>query len=161
MEQKIKNFDRSVEQMMNEHEVAPPFGMWNRISADLEAMPVAATAPVVTSLIPKRAMMGIIASALIIGTAVITGYLVSSSNPAKTSIAPVANTQIETSVKPTTTSPVTQPTVGVKNDIVVQNRLLLKLRFIIMWHQIRCRLPYRLRKRLPLLLTNRYRQLTR
>jgi hypothetical protein len=78
MDQKIKNFDRSIEQMMNEHQVAPPFGMWNRISSELEAtpVPVAAAAPVVTSLIPKRSMAAIIAGVLIIGASVATGYMV-------------------------------------------------------------------------------------
>ena len=110
MEQNIKNFDRGVEQMMNEHEVAPPFGMWNRISAELEAMPVAATAPVATSLIPKRAMMGIIAAALILGTTAITGYLVSSSlngnknttvaSPVSTQIAAPTQSNVPATVQP-------------------------------------------------------------
>jgi hypothetical protein len=123
MEQKIKNFDRGIEQMMNEHEVAPPFGMWNRIAGELEAMPVAAAAPVATSLIPKRAMIGIIATALILGTATLTGYLVNSStntNRANT-IAPAVNTQIESSVKPASTNPVNQQTIAVKNDVVASN----------------------------------------
>ena len=81
MDQKIKNFDRSIEQKMNEHEVAPPFGMWNRISSELEGMPlpVAAAAPAVGSMIPKRALLGIIAAALVLSTSMITGYLVNSS----------------------------------------------------------------------------------
>ena len=81
MDQKIKNFDRSIEQKMNEHEVAPPFGMWNRISTELEGMPVpvAAAAPAVGSMIPKRALLGIIAAALVLSTSMITGYLVNSS----------------------------------------------------------------------------------
>jgi len=113
MEQKIKNFDRGIEQMMNEHEVAPPFGMWNRISSELEAMPVAAAAaPVVTSLIPKRAIVGIIAAALVIGATVITGYLVNSSLNSKG-----VNTQIAASVQPVHVSHVQQQTQAVKNDV--------------------------------------------
>jgi hypothetical protein len=42
MEQKIKNFDRHIEKMMNESSVAPPFGAWNRIAAELDAMPIVA-----------------------------------------------------------------------------------------------------------------------
>ena len=108
MEQNIKNFDRGIEQKMNEHEVAPPFGMWNRISSELDAMPIAAAAPIATSLIPKRAMMGIIATALVIGTAMITGYLVSSSLN-KNTVAPTGNTSIEATTKSaTSTAPVQQ-----------------------------------------------------
>ena len=45
MEKDTKHFDRKIEQMMNEHTVAPPFGMWNRIATEVasEALPVAAT----------------------------------------------------------------------------------------------------------------------
>lgn len=73
MEQDIKNFDRTIEQIMNEQQVAPPFGMWNRISAELETVPVAAP----TTVIPKRAIVGIIAAVLMIG-ATVTGYMVNS-----------------------------------------------------------------------------------
>jgi hypothetical protein len=108
MDQKIKNFDRGIEQMMNEHEVAPPFGMWNRISAELEAMPVpvAAAAPVVTSLIPKRAIAGIIASALIIGASIATGYMVHSTLDTKN--------KVEANTKPISV-PVTAATVAANN----------------------------------------------
>jgi hypothetical protein len=103
MDQKIKNFDRNIEQLMNEHEVAPPFGMWNRIACELEAMPIAAAAaPVATALIPKRALVGIIAAALITGTAIITGYTVNStlSNNKTGANNTVVNTQVATSPKP-------------------------------------------------------------
>ncbi len=43
MEDNIKEFDRQIEQAMNENSVNPPFGMWNRISAELDATPVAST----------------------------------------------------------------------------------------------------------------------
>ncbi len=121
MDQKIKKFDRSIEQMMNEHQVAPPFGMWNRISSELEVMPVAAAAaPVATSLIPKRAMAGIIAATLIMGTTIITGYLVNSTiNKNKTDLNQgVAGTQIATTVKPAVANTPVQQTIGVKKDIV-------------------------------------------
>lgn len=113
MEQNIKNFDRGVEQKMNEHEVAPPFGMWNRISAELDAMPLAAAtaAPVATALIPKRAMVGIIAAALIMGTTILTGYLVNSSlNTDK------ANTNIAVSPKTVNATNIPQQTAPVKSD---------------------------------------------
>lgn len=42
MEQEIKNFDRQIEKVMNESSVTPPFGAWNRIAAELDAMPVIA-----------------------------------------------------------------------------------------------------------------------
>ena len=73
MEEKIKNFDRGIEQMMNESTIAPPFGMWNRISAELdaaEALPVAAAAP--ASLVSKRVVYGFIVVAALIGTSMLT-----------------------------------------------------------------------------------------
>ncbi len=78
MEQNIKNFDRKIEQMMNEQEVQPPFGVWNRIAAELDAtaVPVAGPAPV-NSFLPKRVLLGFIVGALVIGASVFTGYMVS------------------------------------------------------------------------------------
>ena len=104
MEHNTKNFDRGIEQMMNEHEVAPPFGAWNRISSELDAMPAiaAGAAPVVTSLIPKRALTGIIAAALVIGATMVTGYFVNNStHTTKALNAPLANTSVATTTKST------------------------------------------------------------
>ncbi len=83
MEQNIKNFDRKIEQMMNENSVAPPFGMWNRIASELaaEALPVAAAAPV--AFIPKRAVVGFIAGVAVIGLSLVTAYLVTNNNSVK------------------------------------------------------------------------------
>ena len=71
----MKNFDRSIEKMMNEHEVTPPFGMWNRIAAELETsatpMPVSVNSP-----IPQRTVFGFIAGALLISASMMTAYLV-------------------------------------------------------------------------------------
>lgn len=80
MEQKIKNFDRKIEKMMNENSVAPPFGMWNRIASELEAdaLPIAAAAPV--ALMPKRAVVGFIAGVAVIGLSLVTAYLVNNNN---------------------------------------------------------------------------------
>ena len=65
--------------MMNEHQVAPPFGMWNRISAELDAeatpVPVSVNSP-----IPQRAILGFIAGALLIGASLVTAYLVDNSS---------------------------------------------------------------------------------
>ncbi len=80
MEKEIKNFDRRIEQIMNENSVAPPFGMWNRISSELEseALPIAAAAPL--ALTPKRAMVGFIAGVAVIGLSFVTAYLVSNNS---------------------------------------------------------------------------------
>ena len=71
----MKNFDRSIEKMMNENEVAPPHGMWNRIAAELETsaapMPVSVNSP-----IPQRTVFGFIAGALLISASMMTAYLV-------------------------------------------------------------------------------------
>lgn len=119
MEQNTKNFDRAIEHMMNEHEVTPPFGMWNRISSELETMPAAAGTPVAAPLIPKRALAGIIAAALVIGGTMITGYLVNNAgHTGKPAVTPAVNSAITATVKPAVTkSNTTVQTVGVKNSV--------------------------------------------
>lgn len=74
MDQKMKRFDSNIEQMMNESEVAPPFGMWNRISAQLDAE-VGAVPPPASSPIPQRSVYGFIAGALLIGASLVTAYV--------------------------------------------------------------------------------------
>jgi hypothetical protein len=118
MEHNTKNFDRKIEQMMNEHQVAPPFGAWNRISSELDAMPAAVAAgvaPVVTSLIPKRAMAGIIAAALVIGSSLITAYLINNSHNNNQANSAVANTTVASTV--TTRPPTVQQTEPVKSTL--------------------------------------------
>lgn len=78
-EKSIKDFDRTIEQAMNEYSVAPPFGMWNRISAELGTPEGAVVAPKPTSALPKGLLAGFIAGALVIGTT-ITGILVYNGN---------------------------------------------------------------------------------
>lgn len=41
MEKEVKEFDRSVEHIMNEYSVTPPFGAWNRIASALDTASVA------------------------------------------------------------------------------------------------------------------------
>jgi hypothetical protein len=80
MDQKMKNFDRAIEQRMNEQQVPPPFGAWNRIAAELDAMPMVAAEPApVNSIVPKRAIASFIAGMLIMGSAVATGFWVKAS----------------------------------------------------------------------------------
>ena len=110
MDQKIKNFDRSIEQKLNESEVAPPFGMWNRISAQLdvaETLPVAAAAPV--ALISKRHIAGFIAAAAIISSSLITAYLVNAYNQSENISQPDNQTTVTTTKK---TETVTPPVLG-------------------------------------------------
>ncbi len=82
MEKDTKHFDRKIEQMMNEHTVAPPFGMWNRIATEVasEALPVAAAAP--AAFMPKRSLVGFVAGVAVIGASLITAYLVGRNNAA-------------------------------------------------------------------------------
>lgn len=120
MEQNTKNFDRGIEKMMNEHEVAPPFGMWNRISSELEAMPAAVAAagpPVATSLIPKRAMVGIIAAVLVIGAAMATDYMVSHNNKSAQVNTAAVTTPIASAKNATKAA--TEQTISVKHTIAV------------------------------------------
>lgn len=71
MEEKaIKDFDRGIENRMNDHVAAPPFGAWNRIAAELEAGPVAVvstTAPA-QPWINTGTVLGFVSGALMIGT---------------------------------------------------------------------------------------------
>jgi hypothetical protein len=67
-EKRIKDFDRTIEHMMNESAVSPPFGMWNRIASELDA-PVAGMAPS-KPLMPKGVVAGLIAGAIVIGSSV-------------------------------------------------------------------------------------------
>jgi hypothetical protein len=78
-EKSIKDFDRTIEQAMNEYSVAPPFGMWNRISAELGNPEGAVVAPKPTTALPKGLLAGFIAGALVIGST-ITGILVYNGN---------------------------------------------------------------------------------
>lgn len=73
-----KNFDRNIEQLMNENEVTPPFGMWNRIAAELDASATAPAAASQTSPLPQRSFTGLIAGTLIIGVSLIAAYLINS-----------------------------------------------------------------------------------
>lgn len=99
----MKNFDRNIEQMMNENEVAPPFGMWNRIATELEtgaaAVPVSVNSP-----IPQRTVFGFVAGALFISASLLTAYLVNDYSKEEKTIA------INTSVvnQPSVSAPVTQ-----------------------------------------------------
>lgn len=69
MEEKmIKEFDRSIEQIMNQHAVAPPFGAWNRIAAELDK--TVPSAPPVAPRIPKSAWIGFVSGASLIATLV-------------------------------------------------------------------------------------------
>lgn len=73
----IKDFDRHIEGMMNEHSVAPPFGAWNRIAGELDAV-VAEVAPVPAPASPwfnTGTVVGFVSGALMIGT-MVTGWLV-------------------------------------------------------------------------------------
>ena len=90
MEKKMKDFDRNIEQLMNEHEVAPPFGMWNRIAAELETGVV--SSPVsVNSPIPQRAVIGFIAGAIFIGASLVTAYVINSNSKMEAPITTVAH----------------------------------------------------------------------
>ncbi len=119
MEKEIKNFDRRIEQIMNENSVAPPFGMWNRISSELEseALPIAAAAPLV--LIPKRAMVGFIAGVAVIGLSLVTAYLVSNNS----------TQQLETT-KPIASITETTPSVAKTVPSTTKNVVLEKVNHI-------------------------------
>jgi hypothetical protein len=123
MEEQIKNFDRGVERLMNEHEVTPPFGMWNRISAELDALPVAAgVAP--TSFIPKRAIVGFIAGAMILGASLITGYLVHSANQPEARTPVQTVTPVSTPVAATTASQPASEMVATAPVAVMHHKVL-------------------------------------
>ncbi|HLP49581.1 MAG TPA: hypothetical protein VK154_01790 [Chitinophagales bacterium] len=117
MDQKMKNFDRGIEQMMNESAVAPPFGMWNRISAQLDAE-VAVAAKPAASPVPQRSLTGMVIGALIIGASLVTAYVVNSTDnnnnrpSAITATAPVV-------VAPAIATPVTTPAISQQQPVLV------------------------------------------
>lgn len=76
MNQEIKNFDRTIEHMMNESAVAPPFGMWNRISADLDSADAVAATSAASTPAPKRALAGMLIGVMVIGASLVTAYMV-------------------------------------------------------------------------------------
>lgn len=94
----IKDFDRAIEQAMNEHAVPPPFGAWNRIAAELDA-PVAA-APIVRPF-PIAAVGGFVAGALFLG-GVVAGVLVYNGNNLNNITYPVASNVVAPAVSETT-----------------------------------------------------------
>lgn len=117
MDQKMKNFDRGIEQMMNESAVAPPFGMWNRISAELDAE-VAVAAKPAASPVPQRSLTGMVIGALIIGASLVTAYVVNSNDnennrpSAITATAPVV-------VAPAITTQVAAPAISQQQTVLV------------------------------------------
>ena len=109
----IKDFDRAIEQMMNENAVAPPFGAWNRIAAELNtpaAAPVAARRA-----LPVAAIGGFVAGALLIG-GLVAGALIYNGNSLNNITYPstVANSNNVSVASETTT---VQPSAEVTNTI--------------------------------------------
>lgn len=77
----IQQFDRAIEQAMNNYTEAPPFGMWNRISAELgEPAPSAAPNNAIPSWINTGSVVGFLSGALLIGGLVV-GNLLYNNNP--------------------------------------------------------------------------------
>lgn len=103
MDQKIKNFDRNIEQVMNEAAVEPPFGMWNRIAADLDAAEAVA-APAAGSPVPQRSVAAMLVGVMVIGASLVTAYLVNSNNNQQLTVS--ANVSQPTEI----TTPVTEQT---------------------------------------------------
>lgn len=96
---KIKEFDRTIEKMMNESSVPPPYGMWNRIASQIGAAPEAA--PVSTAT-PGNSFIMLMTGMAMIGASVLTAYLVSD-QPArvKPSVNSVVLEQPAVTIKPT------------------------------------------------------------
>lgn len=69
---KIKEFDRAIEKMMNESSVAPPYGLWNRVSAQLGAQP--GPAPASTGF--GKTFYFLTTGLAMIGASLLTAYLV-------------------------------------------------------------------------------------
>lgn len=116
MDQKMKRFDSNIEQMMNESEVAPPFGMWNRISAQLDAEIAPVAQPTALSPIPQRALYGFIAGALMIGASLVTAYVVNQSNKQDKQIVNTQPAAITPAIvnQAVTNTPVTNPVVQIQ-----------------------------------------------
>lgn len=124
MEEKvIKDFDRHIENMMNEHVAAPPFGAWNRIAAELEVVP----APVVFTPAPAQpwistgAVLGFISGALMIATLTGSWLLYNKYNTTgiSTQQTTVTANQAPIVSKPAhlTVSEVYKPTASLQNEV--------------------------------------------
>lgn len=100
MEENIKDFDRSIEKAMNEYSATPPFGMWNRIAGELDAVTpaaaVAATATATTagSLLPKVGL-GTLILAVAMESALLINYVTNRNIETAQENTPVVNTVIE------------------------------------------------------------------
>lgn len=112
-EKSIKDFDRAIEQAMNESAVPPPFGAWNRIAAQLDAP---AAAPIAAaSTFPRAAVGGFVAGALLIGS-IITGVLVYNGNTTQNITQPLASNQ------PTVNeAQVTAPVVAEQDNVAAES----------------------------------------
>lgn len=108
----LKNFDRSIEQKMNEHSVAPPFGAWNRIAAELDAAPVVVTtvtpAPVSHPFFQTGTLLGFVSGALMIGSMVTGWFLYQNYNSATNTTPELLNVSesISNTAEPSLVAPV-------------------------------------------------------
>lgn len=101
MSDEIKGFDRSIEQMMNEHSVSPPFGMWNRISAELDAQPMPLVGNNASAPSSSGMLTTYIAASLFIGASLLAVYFYNSGStdvilPAVINTSPPTITNIAT-----------------------------------------------------------------
>ncbi|MBK8658363.1 MAG: hypothetical protein IPN22_05690 [Bacteroidetes bacterium] len=79
MEEKmINHFDKKIEQAMNAYTEAPPFGMWNRISAELGEPVAAPVAPKPHAVFTKSSVLGFLSGVLLIGGIVTANMLYNS-----------------------------------------------------------------------------------
>jgi hypothetical protein len=109
MEEKmINHFDKKIEQAMNAYTEAPPFGMWNRISAELGEPVVAPVTPKPYSVFTRSSVLGFMSGVLLIGGIVTANMLynvTSTSNSGKTEIAPSLPTALISPVEEVIVSP--------------------------------------------------------
>jgi hypothetical protein len=117
MEEKmINHFDKKIEQAMNAYTEAPPFGMWNRISAELGEPVVAPVTPKPYSVFTRSSVLGFMSGVLLIGGIVTANMLynaTSSSISGKTEIAPSLPTPFMPAVEEVIVSPkVEMPSTG-------------------------------------------------
>ena len=127
MEKEIKNFDRTIEQMLSQQSVAPPFGAWNRIASELDAVPATAVTTSPATILPKRFLVSIISGVIIIGTSLVTAYLASNNKEAQTLTEPAAkivSEQVSNVFPPTAQTVVSHHIQTTKHLAVKQNEVI-------------------------------------
>lgn len=121
----INHFDKKIEQAMNAYTETPPFGMWNRISAELGEPVAAPVNPKPYAVFTKSSVLGFLSGVLLIGGIVTANMLYNSSLGEETAI-DTNRVSIQEVTSPLVVAPVAQTFVAEPemNPKLVSTKLL-------------------------------------